>query len=758
MRALWRIAVADLRGRRLQTLLLFAVVAVATAGITAGLAQQRSAADRWDDAFAQANGAHVALYGDPGTLERVRRDPQVVQATGPEPVTWTTLVDGGDDVEDVEIRGGDQLPEVGVPKLFDGRWLSAGDDREVVVERSFATDRGIEGDRVWLRGERGELHAEVVGVALDLNDCFYPQCESQLFWATDATVQRLAGEDVGALLVRIADPEAVEAFESRAQARYGAGVRNFEDWKDTRADALVFNDFFAAFLAMFGIFLLVAAGLVILSAVSARVLARYRELGILKAVGFTPRALGLLVLGENLLIAAVGVGVGVVAGGLLAPSLQLRMAEVLERGRATFPVGVLVLAAVVVFAIVAAATALPAVRAGRVPASRAIARGAAPARARRSRLAPLAVRLHLGAPTAVGIKDAGARPLRAWLSVAALAVTVIAIVTTLAFDRTVKDIADDPSLGGAPQGVEIDPRDVPPRDVAAAVARAPGAAAWFTVAERQVAVGDETFEVRALGGDLDRTGYVIREGRMLARPGEIVIGYGLQERLGVGVGDRLRVVVSERPLEVTVVGRYAEAEDSGERAMITFADLRRAEPDAAPGGFFVRVRDGVDREEVADAVGRAIPGADVAAQEADLGDFDAFRAAFYVISVLVLLVGFVNLFASTALGIRERIHDIAVLKAVGFTPGQVVLSAAVGACAIGGVAAVIGAPAGLLIADAMLTTVGREGGIGPEFGASPDLAASVAGVTGLVVLAAAAGALAARGAARAQVAETLRAE
>jgi putative ABC transport system permease protein len=760
MRALGRVAAADLRGRRLPTLLLLAVVAVATAGITAGLAQQRSAADRWDGAFADANGAHVALYGEPATLARVRRDREVVEASGPGPVTFATLTGGPDDVDGVEVRAaGGRRPAVGVPRLFGGRWLSGRDAREVVVERSFALDRGIEpGDRVRLRGERGLLAARVVGVALDLTDCFYPQCDSQLFWATDAAVRRLAGEEEAALLVRLADPEGVEAFEARAQDRYGTGVRDFEDWKDTRADALALNGFFAAFLASFGVFLLVAAGLVILGAVSARVLARYRELGILKAIGFTPRSLGALVLAENLAVAAAGVAVGIVVGGLLAPSLQLRMAEVLERGRATFPGAVLVTAALVVLAIVAAATLLPAVRAGRVPASQAIARGAAPLRTRSSRLARLAIRIRLGAPVAVGLKDAGARPLRTWLSVAALAVTVIAIVATLAFDRTVQQIADDPALGGDPQGIEVDPRDVPPRDVARAVEREPGVAAWFTATERQVAVGGETFEVRAIGGRLDRTGYVIREGRMLAGPGEVVIGYGLQQRLGLRVGERLRLRVGERPLDLRIVGRYAESQDSGERAMIAFGDLRRAEPAAAPGVFLARVRHDADRPRVARAIARAVPGVDVAVEEPELEDLDAFRAAFYVISALVLAVGLVNLLASTALGIRERIHDIAILKALGFTPRQVALSISVGTAAVAAAAVLVGVPAGLAAAELMLESVGSEAGIGPELGAAPAAIGVAAAAVGLVVLAAAAGALAARGVARAGVAEALRAE
>ena len=116
MRALWRAAAGDLRGRRLQTLLFLLVVAVAAAGITAGLAQQRSAAQRWDDAFERANGAHIALYGDAAALRRARADPEVVQAAGPSAVTYGTLVHDGARIDDVEVRAAGRAARPSAPR------------------------------------------------------------------------------------------------------------------------------------------------------------------------------------------------------------------------------------------------------------------------------------------------------------------------------------------------------------------------------------------------------------------------------------------------------------------------------------------------------------------------------------------------------------------------------------------------------------------------------------------------------------------
>jgi putative ABC transport system permease protein len=106
----------------------------------------------------------------------------------------------------------------------------------------------------------------------------------------------------------------------------------------------------------------------------------------------------------------------------------------------------------------------------------------------------------------------------------------------------------------------------------------------------------------------------------------------------------------------------------------------------------------------------------------------------------------------------ERIRDIGVLKTIGFTPRQVVWSVAVSSTATAVAGVILGVPTGLLAANLMLGAVGRGAGIGPEFGSSPSVVGVAVAVTGIVMLAAGTGALVAHRAARAQVADVLRAE
>ncbi|MGZ4723118.1 MAG: ABC transporter permease, partial [Ilumatobacteraceae bacterium] len=391
-------------------------------------------------------------------------------------------------------------------------------------------------------------------------------------------------------------------------------------------------------------------------------------------------------------------------------------------------------------------------------ASLAIARGAVPLSSRPSRLARLARRLGFGTPVAIGLKDSTARPLRAWLAVLTLAVTVVAITATFGLQKTVTDIVNDHALVGDPYDMAIDPSRASRPAIESALAN-PGVTSWFTATDRRGAVGNYTFHVRVLGGDVAGSGFVIRQGRMMQKPGEVIAGYRLLRALNLAVGDTMPLDVSGGRLVLRIVGWYAESEDSGRIAEITLDDLRRVEPNADPGGYFVDVREPADGPAVRDAVLTATGNtAKVELADSNNDDLVAFRVAFVIISVLVMAIALVNLVGTTLLGIRERQRDIGILKTVGFTPTQIGVSVAAGGAAYAVAAVIIGVPAGLIASAAMQNAVGKATGIGPGFGSAPEMGV-IAVVAGFIVIGCIAlAATTARRAARAPVAEILRSE
>ena len=326
IRAFWRRGIANLRHRPWQTLLLLLVVTIAATGITAGLDQQRGAVVRWDEVFGDANGAHVVIYSSADLPhEEIAADPAVTETAGPYALVSATLTSGT--VESaVNIRGvGPTLPIVTTPLLKDGRWLQDGDSTSIVLDRAFALDRGVSvGDRVQVEAAGGARDFEVVGLAIDTVDCLYPQCDPGRGWVLPSVVAALAGEDGARAIsmIRLAEPDLAPSFAAELQRRYPDRASTILDWQDTRDDVLVTNRFFGLFLAAFGAVLLLTSGLVIASTVTARMFAQYREIGLLKSIGFTPRSLTGFTMAEHLAIGLVGSVLGWLAGSALASSLQ----------------------------------------------------------------------------------------------------------------------------------------------------------------------------------------------------------------------------------------------------------------------------------------------------------------------------------------------------------------------------------------------------------------------------------------------------
>ncbi len=397
-RVLGRQARADLASHPLASLAVVLIVALATTGIVGGIEAQRGAADRWDEVFDEANGAHVTFQFDgsvPG--DAFSGEPAVSEAAAP----FTTALDlrlvrsdGSLSDDDFGLAAAGAVPPaVGRPVVRSGRWLDDADD-EVVLERSVALDWDVApGDQLTVAGPGRTLELVVVGTAADTVDCFYPGCTPGWFgWTSGSNIDELAGATGPrgeVLQTRLRDPDASGAFAAAVQRRYGDAVWSQWDWQDTRADVITESQFFGSFLAAFGVVLLIAAGLVIAGSIGARVVARTRELGVLKAVGMTPRALTGLVLAEQLALGAAGVVVGFLVGGLVSPLLQLRVAQVLSATGASYPLRTFVIAAVVVGLLIGLATFVPAWRAGRVPASLAVTRGGSPSRVHTSRLGRL---------------------------------------------------------------------------------------------------------------------------------------------------------------------------------------------------------------------------------------------------------------------------------------------------------------------------------------------------------------------------------
>ncbi len=178
----------------------------------------------------------------------------------------------------------------------------------------------------------------------------------------------------------------------------------------------------------------------------------------------------------------------------------------------------------------------------------------------------------------LGVKDAFASRSRAAMTIASLALT-------MGGDRGAGHRGDlparhpDPSLRAKPYELIVDANDVTRATRALLGAQSARVAGTATVAGTTRCRAAPSMWARAVGGDY-RAPYAVRDGRMIAGPGEAIVGRGLLDALGLHVGDRLPLEAEGARLDLRIVGRYVEPDNDGRTAIF---DPPLSRPLAASG-------------------------------------------------------------------------------------------------------------------------------------------------------------------------------
>ena len=455
LRAAARVARADLAGRPVQTALTALAIFAAATALVVTLALRSGLDDPFAAAQDATRGAHVTVYGD-GDLRPLAKLPGVVAAQQRPRVDAFTPVAGAE----VNV-GVEALPapaaSVDVPRVTEGR-RPAGD--EALVERSFARESGLRvGGPLRIEREGRTLDLRISGLAVTTEQATFPRWRPGIVWAPEATVTALGGGTTRRLGVRLADPEATDAFKAAAQRALPGTRLRFIDWhevRDTITDQAQTN---TIIIGVNTLLALIAVGFTVATVISGRVLAQRREIGLLKAIGMTPRGVVALLVAEYAAVALAAGVLGLIAGTAIAPLLLEPMSTLLATPTpSAFQPATLLLALALIVASVAVFAALPALRAGRLNTVDALAVGRASASGSgASRAARVAAALHLPATARLGVKDAFTSRSRALLTVGALTMMVVTLVAALSMEATYDRVIEDPALRAKPWDVRVEP-------------------------------------------------------------------------------------------------------------------------------------------------------------------------------------------------------------------------------------------------------------------------------------------------------------
>jgi putative ABC transport system permease protein len=176
--------------------------------------------------------------------------------------------------------------------------------------------------------------------------------------------------------------------------------------------------------------------------------------------------------------------------------------------------------------------------------------------------------------------------------------------------------------------------------------------------------------------------------------------------------------------------------------------------------YFVKVKPGTDSRELAASLVAASNGIfDLEVLDDTIADIRAdFRSVLIAMNAVLFVIAGLNLLASLLLAIRERHRDFAVLKTVGFTPGQIATSVLTASVVLALVALAIGLPLGLVIARVVFDLLSSAAGIGTGVGVMPGPLWLAPLIPGAILIAVLATVLPALRASQVKVAEALRYE
>jgi ABC-type lipoprotein release transport system permease subunit len=437
---LFRLAFAGIRSRLLASALTIAIAGAAAATIVLALEVRSSGRDPWQQTFDAAHGAHVLVFAHShADVREIANLPGVTERGAPVPLVTVTL--GPRSADRAELAGLSGRTAVNKPVLRAGSQLR---DGGILLERSLARARGIEvGATLELTTRRGSVDLPVLGTAVVPSQPRYPRRNPGLAWVTRATLERIEPDRTRwrwTEALRLANPLAAAAFTERAAAGFSATTRQsgalyFESWQDQRYNALADAQPIELVVTTYTILLLIVAFVVVGILVGARASAQHREIGLLKAAGFTPRQVGAVFALESAALGFVAAALGFTLGMLLAPRLAEPSAETL--------IGSPTIAANPWHILVASCVVIPVLLAGTLASTRRSTRNtvleairAGSSSPPKSRLARTVTRSFLPLTTRLGIKDLLARRRRALLLAAAIALTGAVVAVALSVKAT----------------------------------------------------------------------------------------------------------------------------------------------------------------------------------------------------------------------------------------------------------------------------------------------------------------------------------
>ena len=723
MTAIFVKAIADLRRRRVQAVVIFLTVLLSIATGTMAVTLMWQTRDPYQTAFQAQKGAHLQV------TFRATTDPQLLATTpaaigatgsgGPYPATDLVFKFGDQKFNVFTIGRDSPGGAVEVLNLTSGRWPVAND--EIVLTRSFSELRKVAlGARVKVTSVPQTPMLTVVGLVVDIDEGS-ADLSSQRVWALKAAMPALTTPDSSAYLMdyRFAhDPTNAEiaGYVDRLRASVPPGsITGSLNYNLVRSIFDITNQILTGVLGAFSVFALLATIAIVATLVTGIVISAYREIGIMKAIGFTPIGVMSVFALQIVIPALVACLIGIPTGTLISQPLLANSSRALGLVYVpSFSIGLDLLMLAGGVLVVSIAATLPALRAGLLRPIAAMTNATAPRGASGRRLRRLSERLRLPRPIVLGVGDAFARPLRAILTLLTVLLGVATVVVAIGLPRSFLLINNSETGAGSYQVQVLRTKAYPDSEVMRILNAQPETARVVAQAGENIVIPGITDPVntRLLRGDSSRLGYMVIGGRWFSAPGEVLAPRGFLQDAHLKIGDSFTGTMNGQTLQLRVVGEVYDINNLGHSLFMDLATASSVTPAIEPDQYRVTLSPGADvNAYIRHVAAQQLDLIDVRATDTSIiGPIKIIDSVLLVIAGVLTLIGIGGVFNTLLLNTREKIQDTATLKALGMSPRQVMLMVAASAALLALVGGLLATPLGLVLHRVLNDVVSRSAG------------------------------------------------
>ncbi|MBO4252461.1 ABC transporter permease [Streptomyces griseorubiginosus] len=717
MSAVWRASRAAVRRRRLQTAVIGVVVLVSSTALVVALGLLDIASGPFDRLFGQAHGAHVIATFDAAKvsgaqLAQTAHRPGVRASAGPFPQAVIEVPQSaasqslGMEPGPLQVVGradpGGPLDRL---DLFTGHWATGRGQIVLALPDVPGLGKGPNspiGKRIQLPGLPP---LTVVGLASSVSETAQAWVSPHQIAALHPTTYQMLYRFDQATTAR-----QITVYTAAATADLPSGsLLAHQSYLALKAQIASKPNAFVPFLMAFGILGLLVAVLIVGNVVSGAVVSGFRHIGVLKSLGFTPNQVVAVYLMMVCVPATAGAVAGTALGALVAQPLLHQVFTGADLGTVivtpTIASWVYATTALGMPAVVLLAALIPALRAHRLSAARAISAGSAPGGGRGRAVQRWLTGVGMPRPVTLGLGLPLARPGRAMLTVCAVLLGVA--TATLATGLSATMVSYGNAVEGAGRAQVIVDRGearvgqtVPKHGDTAAQALLrglPQAAHVSAVGYVNVRLLGQNQEVTIEGQRGDRSALQddLARGRWMRGPGEVVASGRFLSKEGLRLGDSFALAAADgRQQRVRLVGEVMSGPADSLRA--DWTTVTALAPGAQASQYWVRLIKGADAGTYMKAVRAADPGLYPSAKTSVNAGAVTVIGSAALLTLMLTVVAAMGVFNTVVLNSRERRRDLGMLKSIGMTPRQVTVMMVVSMAGLGLLGGILGLPLGVV--------------------------------------------------------------